>query len=93
MESVSLCVAVFPNGNCISCCQQETNAMFLSRDPSHYLFSPCSIVVLDKVTGSQVVKKFPASYGNKRFNTPYTRAHHLSLSWAGSCPHIPLPES
>jgi len=28
MESMSLIVAVLGNGNCTTCCQQETNAMF-----------------------------------------------------------------
>ena len=30
------------NGNCIACCLQQINAMFLSRDTSHYLFTPWS---------------------------------------------------
>jgi hypothetical protein len=37
MESISLTFAVLANGNCTACCQKETNAMFLSRDTSHYL--------------------------------------------------------
>jgi len=36
--------------------------------------------VLEKLTGCQVVKKFPAFYGTWRFCTAFTRAHHLSLS-------------
>jgi hypothetical protein len=30
------------------------------------------------------VKKFPAFYGTRRFITAFTRARHLSLSWASS---------
>jgi hypothetical protein len=30
----------------------------------------------------QLVKKFPAFYGNRRFLTALTSARHLSLSWA-----------
>jgi len=35
---ISLTVAVLANANCTACCQEETNAMFLSRETSHYLF-------------------------------------------------------
>jgi prolipoprotein diacylglyceryltransferase len=34
----------------------------------------------EKLTVSQVVKKFPAFYGTQRFITAFTRARHLSLS-------------
>ena len=61
MESMSLTVAVLAKGNCTACCQQETNAKFLSRNTSHYLFSPHSVVLLEKLTGSQLVKNLPHS--------------------------------
>jgi hypothetical protein len=41
---------------------------------------PWSRVLLEKLTGSQLVKKFPSFYGNQRFITAFTRAHHLFLS-------------
>ena len=47
-----------------------------------YLLTPCSRVLLEKLTGFQLVKKFPAFYGTQRFNTTVTTACHLSLSWA-----------
>ena len=47
-----------------------------------YLITPWSRVLLEKLTSSQLVKKFPAFYGTLRFITTFTRAHHLSLSWA-----------
>jgi len=37
-------------------------------------------VLLEKLTSSQLVKKYPAFYGTQRFITAFTRAHHLSLS-------------
>jgi len=37
-------------------------------------------VLLEKLTGSQLVKKFHAFYGTQRFITAFTSAHHLSLS-------------
>ena len=49
-----------------------------------YLLTSWSRVLLEKLTGSQLVKKFPAFYGNRRFITAFTRACHLSLSWARS---------
>jgi len=45
-----------------------------------YLLTPCSRVLLEKLTVSQLVKKFFAFYGTRRFITAFTSAHHLSLS-------------
>jgi hypothetical protein len=78
MESMSLTVAVLGNGNCTAWRQQETNAMFLSRDTSHYLFTPWSTFLPEKLTGYQLVTKFPAFYGTQRFNTAFTRARRSS---------------
>jgi hypothetical protein len=48
-----------------------------------------SRVVLEKLTGLQLFKKFPAFYGTERFITAFTSAHHLSLSWASSIQSLP----
>jgi len=45
-----------------------------------YLLNQFSRFLLEKLTGSQLVKKFPAFYGTGRFITAFTSAHHLSLS-------------
>ena len=45
-------------------------------------------VVLEKLTGSQLVKKFPIFYGTRRFITAITSARQLSLSWARSIQSI-----
>jgi len=37
-------------------------------------------VLLEKLTGSLLVKKIPAFYGTRRFITAFTRPFHLSLS-------------
>ena len=50
----------------------------------YYLLTPWSRVLLEKLTGLQLVKKFPAFYGTRRFITALTSARHLSLSWASS---------
>jgi hypothetical protein len=39
-----------------------------------------SRVLLEKLTGPQIVKKFTLFYGTRRFITAFTSAHHLSLS-------------
>ena len=38
--------------------------------------------VLEKLTGLQLVKKFPAFHRTRRFITALTSVRHLSLSWA-----------
>ena len=45
-----------------------------------YLLAPWSIVLLEKLIGSQLVKKFPALFGNRSFIPAFTSARHLSLS-------------
>jgi len=45
-----------------------------------YLLNPWSRVLLEKLTGLQLVKKFPAFYGTRMFITALTSASHLSLS-------------
>jgi hypothetical protein len=42
----------------------------------------CSEVLLEKLTVSQLVKKFSTSYGALKFIAVFTTAHHLSQSWA-----------
>ena len=47
-----------------------------------YLLTPWCRVLLEKLTGLQLVKKFPAFHGTRRFITALTSVRHLSLSWA-----------
>jgi len=47
-----------------------------------YLLSPWCRVLLEQLTGLQLVKKFPAFHGTRRFITALTSVRHLSLSWA-----------
>ena len=46
-----------------------------------YLLTPRCRFLLDQLTGLQLVKKFPAFYGTRRFITALTSAPHLSLFW------------
>jgi len=57
-----------------------------------YSLTPWSRVLLEKLTVSQLVKKFSTFYGTRRFITAFTSAHHLSLSWARSIQYMnPTP--
>ena len=47
-----------------------------------YLFTPWCRVLLEKLTGLQLVKKFPVFHGTRMFITALTNVRHLSLSWA-----------
>ena len=47
-----------------------------------YLLTPWCRVLLEQLTGLQLVKKFPAFHGTRRFITALTNVRHLSLSWA-----------
>ena len=58
------------------------------------LLTPWCRVLLEKLTGLQLVKKFPAFYGTRRFITALTSVRHLPLSWASPIQSIyPHPTS
>jgi hypothetical protein len=54
-----------------------------------YLLTTCSRFPLEKLTGSQLVKKFPGCYGTRSFITTFTNAL-LSLIWASSTQALAL---
>ena len=56
---------------------------------STHALTPWSRVLLEKLTGFQLVKKFLTFYGTWRFITTFTTACHLSLSWASSIQSMP----
>ena len=59
-----------------------------------YLLTPWCRVLLEQLNGLQLVKKFPAFYGTRRFITALTSVRYLSLSWASSIRSIyPHPTS
>ena len=57
-----------------------------------YLLTPWCRVLLEKLTGLHLVKKFPAFHRTRRFITAFTSVRHVSLSWASSIqsisPHV-----
>ena len=59
-----------------------------------YLLTPWCRVFLEKLTGLQLVKKFPAFHGTRRFITALKSVRHLSLSRASPIQSIyPHPTS
>jgi len=59
-----------------------------------YSLTPRCRALLDKLTGLQLVKKFPAFHGTRRFITALPTVRHLSLSWASPIQSIyPHPTS
>ena len=59
-----------------------------------YLFTPWCRILLKKLTGLQLVKKFPAFHGTRRYITTLTSVRQQSLSWASPIQSIyPHPTS
>ena len=59
-----------------------------------YILTPWCRVLLEQLTGLQLVKKFPAFHGTRRFITALTSVLHLSVSWASPIQSIyPHPTS
>ena len=62
--------------------------------PCNYLLTPWCRVLLGKLTVLQLVKKFPAFHGTRKFITALTSVRHLCLSWASQIQSIyPHPTS
>jgi len=69
---------------CVSytqCSSSEQNLKIVTLYWTHSL-TPWCRVLLEKLTGLQLVKKFPTFHGTRRFITALTSVRHLSLSWA-----------
>jgi len=56
--------------------------VFFNLDFLLHLLTPWCRALLEKLTGLQLVKKFPAFHGTRRFITAFTSLRHPSLSWA-----------
>jgi hypothetical protein len=70
--------------------------------PNTYLLTPWSTVLLEKLTGLQLVKKFPTFFGNRRFTNappPVSILSHLNpvhtptSRFLKICLHIILPST
>jgi len=51
-------------------------------DHTYSLLTPWCRVLLEKLTGLQLVKKFPTFHRTRRFITALISVRHLSVSWA-----------
>ena len=56
------------------------SSLYIFPDIATHSLTPCSRIFLEKLTGSQLVMKFPAIYGTRRFITTFTSPRNLSLS-------------
>ena len=88
-----MCLAVF-----VPAMAQSATVMVVLRAKhvasTLYSLTAWCRVLLEQLTGLQLVKKFPAFHGTRRFITALTSVRHLSLSWASqieSITHIPPP--
>ena len=81
MKQIQICLYVFVERR-------------LTNDPLTYILTPWCRVLLEKLTGLQLVKKFPAFYGTRRFITALTSVLQMSLPWASPIQSIyPHPTS
>ena len=86
------CAFNFSWRDCMFCTNNW--AIHCSYFDNTYLLTPLWRVLLEKLTGLQLVKKFPAFHGTRRFITALTSVRHLSLSWASPIQSIyPHPTS
>ena len=70
------------------------NWIQLAEDVITCLLTPWCSVLLEKLTGLQLFKKFPAFHEPRKFITALTSVRHLSLSWASPSQSIyPHPSS
>ena len=68
--------------NCTSTSPLYLHAITLHYFTLHYLLIPRCKVLLEQLTGLQLVKKFPAFHGTRRFITALTSVRHLSLLYS-----------
>ena len=88
--------APYTAGGSISTCRlfAALNLVTKERYLLTYLLTPWCRILLQKLTGLQLVKKFPAFHGTRRFITTLTSVRHLSPSWASTIQSIyPHPTS
>jgi len=90
-------IAVFVNLNLLTTFHVSflgTSTIHFSTRTSVDLLIPWCRVLLEKLTGLQLVKKFPAFQGTRRFITALTNVRHRSLSWGSPIQAIyPHPTS
>jgi hypothetical protein len=58
----------------------STDTSLRPENLNSYLLSPWNRFLLEKLIVSQLIQKFPAFYGTRKFIAPLTSDRHLSLS-------------
>jgi len=87
-------IPVTPSGIKLATFNQMRHRVPPPAPLSNNIFAPSCRVLLEKLTGLPLVKKFPAFHGTRRFITALTSVRHLSLSWASPIQSIyPHPTS
>jgi hypothetical protein len=74
--------AVYFDMNLFYSTLHKTTLISLFNNSLNYLLTSRCRALLEKLTGLQLVKKFPAFHGTRRFITALTSVRHMSLSWA-----------
>ena len=83
LHKIQLHVSALDNGYL-----QVVNEILSKQLLLNYLLTPWCRVLLEKLTGLQLVKKFLAFHGTRRFITALTSFRHLSLTWASTIQSI-----
>jgi len=87
---VSVCrcdtwICAFLRSMVMTFCPTETKEFWANKRVCFifyfYLLTPWCRALLEKLTGLQLVNKFPAFYRTRRFITALTSVRHPSLSW------------
>ena len=92
---------IWQTGKINLCVKNSFNIMGMKRKywngwGSTEYHTPWSAVLLEKLTGSQLAKKFLPFYGTWRFITVFTVPAICTCpepAWSSPYPHIPLPEN
>jgi len=83
---------LYNTGGELDYCQLVKIGRFRQKDI--VTLTPWYRVLLEKLTGLQLFKKFPAFHGTRMFINALTSVRHLSLSWASPIqPIYPHPTS
>ena len=98
LQDTGLPAYVLPGSRLVKRKLQLLNLRYLLNSLLTYLLThsltPYNTVLLEKQTGSQLVKKFPAFHGTRKFITALTSVRQLSLYWASPIQSIsPHPTS
>jgi len=70
----------YPHPSLLGVIVQKPEIIIMLAITYTYLLTPWSRVLREKLTGLQLVKKFPTFYGTRMFITAFTSARHVSVS-------------